>query len=57
MTRKEAIKVLHDTQKWRRGKSDSKPHTPKVFGEAIDMAIRELRRIEKTEQTNNTKEQ
>lgn len=57
MTRKEAIKVLHDTQKWRRGKSDSKPHTPKVFGEAIDIAIRELRRIEKIEQTNNTNEQ
>lgn len=57
MTRKEAIKVLHDTQIWRRGKDISMPHTPKVFGEAIDIAIRELRKIEKTEQTNNTNEQ
>ena len=46
---KTAIKVLHDTQKWRRGKGDTMPHSPKVFGEAIDMAIRELRRIEKAE--------
>lgn len=57
MTRKEAIKVLHDTQIWRRGKDISMPHTPKVFGEAIDIAIRELRRIEKIEQTNNTNKQ
>ena len=57
MTRKEAIKVLHDTQIWRRGRGDSMPHTPKVFGEAIDIAIRELRRIEKIEQTNNANEQ
>ena len=46
---KTAIKVLHDTQKWRRGYGDEMPHTPKVFGEAIDIAIRELRRIEKAE--------
>ena len=47
---KTAIKVLHDTQKWRRGKGDTMPHSPKVFGEAIDIAIRELRKIEKSEQ-------
>jgi hypothetical protein len=44
---KTAIKVLHDTQKWRRGYGDEMPHTPKVFGEAIDIAIRNLRQIER----------
>lgn len=45
MTIKETIKILHDTQKWRRGKTKDMPHTPKEFGLAIDNAIRVLRKV------------
>lgn len=49
MDRKTALKILHDVQKWRRGHGDDMPHSGKVFGEAIDFAIRELRRYERIE--------
>lgn len=50
MTRKEALKILHTYQKWRRGKNnDISLPTPKEIGIAIDIAIRELRRIERDE--------
>lgn len=49
MTIKETIKVLHDSQKWRRGAKIEMPHSPKVFGEAIDNAIRILRKVNKDE--------
>lgn len=49
MNRKECIKILHDIQKYRRGNSSNMPYTPKTFGEAIDFAIRELRRYERIE--------
>jgi hypothetical protein len=49
MTRKEALKILHIYQKWRRGsKTIPMPH-PKEIGIAIDVAIRELRKIERYE--------
>lgn len=51
MNRKECINVLHDIQKWRRGKSYELPCSPKTYGEAIDFAIRELRRYERSEVT------
>ena len=46
MTTKEAIKVLHYFQKWRRGARIAMPDR-KQSGIAIDLAIRELRRINK----------
>ena len=46
---KDAIKILHDTQKYRRGKKGQMPHTSKEFGVAIDFAIRELRKVLKKE--------
>lgn len=46
MTRKEALKILHTYQKWRRGANIPHP-TPKEVGQAIDVAIRELRKIER----------
>ena len=48
MTRKEALNILHTFQKWRRGKDIPIP-TPKEIGIAIDVAIRELRKIERDE--------
>lgn len=50
MNRKEALKILHDMQKWRRRNgrnrfSDPMPHTSKAFGQAIDFAINYLRKI------------
>ena len=45
MTRKQTIMVLHLAQKWRRGgKQGMLP--PRLFGLAIDNAIRELRKNE-----------
>lgn len=55
MTIKETIKVLHDSQKWRRGAKIEMPHSPKEFGQAIDNAIRILRKVNRDEQTTNTK--
>ena len=44
MTREQTVKVLHLAQKWRRG-SKQKMLPPRLFGLAIDNAIRELRKI------------
>lgn len=44
MTREQTVKVLHLAQKWRRG-SKLKMLPPRLFGLAIDNAIRELRKI------------
>ena len=44
MDEKEAIKVLHLHQKWRRGAKMEMPSTPKELGEAIDIAIIALRK-------------
>lgn len=43
MTDKEAIKILHYAQKWRRGANVPMPD-PKEYGEAIDHAIKTLRK-------------
>ena len=42
LTNKQAIKVLHHTQKWRRGAKIGMP-PPALLGLAIDTAIRVLR--------------
>lgn len=55
MTIQETIKILHDTQKWRRGAKMNMPHSPKEFGQAIDNAIRILRKVNRDEKTTNTK--
>ena len=52
MTRKEALKILHIHQKWRRGCNNKPIPTPKEVGQAIDVAIRELRKLEKDERIN-----
>ena len=49
MTRKEALKILHIFQKWRRGSNTVPMPNPKEIGIAIDVAIRELRKIERDE--------
>lgn len=54
MTRKEALKILHIFQKWRRGSNTIPMPDPKEIGIAIDVAIRELRKIERDER-NDTK--
>lgn len=48
LTNKQAIKVLHHTQKWRRGAKICMP-PPALFGLAIDTAIRVLRKKIKEE--------
>lgn len=42
LTNKQAVKVLHHTQKWRRGAKIGMP-PPALLGLAIDTAIRVLR--------------
>lgn len=54
MNKKEALKILHEMQKWRRrnGKNsfhDPMPYTPRDFGLAIDFAIRYMRKNGKNE--------
>ena len=49
MTRKEALNILHIYQKWRRGSKTIPMPNPKEIGIAIDVAIRELRKIERNE--------
>ncbi len=49
MNKKEALKILHEMQKWRRrtGKNsfhDPMPFTPREFGLAIDYAISYMRK-------------
>jgi hypothetical protein len=49
MDKKQAIKILHEMQKWRRytGNEIKKmPYSPYTFGLAIDYAIKYLRRNE-----------
>lgn len=43
LTTRETIRILHTFQKWRRGHKGPMPH-PYVIGQAIDKAIKELRR-------------
>lgn len=45
MKRKTLLKILHDMQKWRRG-GGVMPHSPKLFGAAIDDCIRILRKMD-----------
>lgn len=47
MSNRETEKILHYSQKWRRG-GNIKMLNPRLFGLAIDGAIRELRRIRKS---------
>lgn len=49
MTKPQALNVLQEMQKWRRGEypyddegGKSMPYEPEEFGEAIDVAIEEL---------------
>jgi hypothetical protein len=49
MTIEEAAKILHDYQRWRRGVTDLLRPTNKEIGEAIDEAIRILRKVERGE--------
>ena len=50
MDKKEAIKILHEMQKWRRKRNgvgfDPMPYSPKEFGEAIDFAMNYMRRTD-----------
>lgn len=48
LTNKQAVKVLHHTQKWRRGEKIGMP-PPSLLGLAIDAAIRVLRQKIKEE--------
>lgn len=41
----EAIKVLEEYNKWRRGDEEIKQPNPKVIGEAIDVAIHLLKQM------------
>lgn len=43
--RKELIRKLHEMQKWRRGANIPMP-SPTEFGEAIDVCIRILRKLD-----------
>ena len=52
LKRRTILKILHDMQKWRRG-GGVMPHSPKVFGAAIDDCIRILRKLS-DEQVNVT---
>jgi hypothetical protein len=49
----EAIKVLHWYQKYRRGgiRFEELPYSVKEFGIAIDVAIRNMRKISKDERS------
>lgn len=44
MTLQEAIKILEEYNKWRRGAEIPQPN-PKLIGEAIDIAINQLKQI------------
>ena len=46
MTLKQAIKILSDHQKWRLGVGDM--HSPKEITEAIDIAIHQMKQLNKT---------
>ena len=50
MNKKEALKILHETQKWRRRRNgvgfDPMPYSHKEFGESIDFAIAYMRRTD-----------
>ena len=48
LTNKQAVKVLHHTQKWRRGEKIGMP-PPALLGLAIDKSIRVLRQKIKEE--------
>ena len=49
--KKQVIEILTEMQKWRRGVAPydvfgvSPPHSPRMFGEAIDYAIDFLRKV------------
>lgn len=43
LTPRQAVRILHQFQKWRRGGKSPMPH-PYVIGQAIDKAIKILRR-------------
>ena len=49
MTIEEAAKILHDYQRWRRGATDFLRPTNKEIGEAIDEAIRIMRKVKRGE--------
>lgn len=44
MTLQEAIKILEKYNKWRRGAEITQPN-PKLIGEAIDIAINQLKQL------------
>ena len=44
MTLQEAIKILEEYNKWRRGAEIPQPN-PKLIGEAIDIAIHQLKQL------------
>lgn len=48
MDSKEAVKIIHEMQKWRRRRNgvgfDPMPYSPKEYGRALDVAIRALRK-------------
>jgi hypothetical protein len=46
MTHDEALKILHTFQKWRRGANIPMPD-PKEIGQAIDVAIRVMRKVKR----------
>ena len=43
MTKKQAAKILEDHNIWRRG-AETKPTDPKLLGEAIEVAVKALRK-------------
>lgn len=43
MSKKEALEILIEYQKWRRGADMPQP-SPRIVGEALDVAIEELKR-------------
>lgn len=54
MTKEEALNILHNFQKWRRG-ANTAMLDPKIVGEALDIAIRVLRKDLK-DRLNETEE-
>lgn len=45
MKTKEAIEILISHNEWRRGDDDKEMTNPYQLGEAIDLAIRELKKV------------
>lgn len=53
MTNNQAIRILRDFNKWRRGEKEDIIEDVYTVGQAIDFAIKKLSEIDKLEEINN----